>query len=53
MIRYRFITLLIVAAALAFLAGAYQSAVEYGSHNEAGGYIDACGSLPGMVGDDC
>lgn len=23
------------------------------SHNASGGYIDACGDLPGMVGDDC
>jgi hypothetical protein len=23
------------------------------SHNERGGYIDACGDLPGLVGDDC
>lgn len=23
------------------------------THNEAGGYIEACGNLPGMVGDDC
>lgn len=23
------------------------------SHNEAGGYIEACGSLPGVLGDDC
>ena len=23
------------------------------SHNEAGGYRDACGDLPGLLGDDC
>lgn len=23
------------------------------SHNARGGYIDACGELPGMIGDDC
>ena len=23
------------------------------SHNAHGGYIDACGDLPGLVGDDC
>jgi hypothetical protein len=23
------------------------------THNAAGGYIDACGELPGLVGDDC
>ena len=23
------------------------------SHNTAGGYRDACGELPGLVGDDC
>lgn len=23
------------------------------THNEYGGYIDACGDLPGLVGDDC
>jgi hypothetical protein len=24
-----------------------------GSHNAAGGYTEACGELPGMIGDDC
>ena len=24
-----------------------------GSHNTAGGYRDACGELPGLIGDDC
>lgn len=24
-----------------------------GSHNAAGGYRDACGELPGLIGDDC
>lgn len=23
------------------------------SHNAAGGYTDACGELPGLLGDDC
>lgn len=23
------------------------------THNAHGGYIDACGELPGLVGDDC
>lgn len=23
------------------------------THNDAGGYTDACGDLPGLVGDDC
>jgi hypothetical protein len=23
------------------------------SHNAQGGYIEACGELPGMLGDDC
>jgi len=23
------------------------------THNAAGGYIGACGDLPGLVGDDC
>jgi hypothetical protein len=23
------------------------------THNARGGYIDACGDLPGLVGDDC
>ena len=23
------------------------------THNEEGGYIEACGDLPGLVGDDC
>lgn len=49
--RYRYLTLLIVAAALAFLAGAYQAATE--SHNALGGYVEACGDLPGVIGDDC
>jgi hypothetical protein len=49
--RYRFITLLAVACALAFFAGAYEAATS--SHNAFGGYRDACGELPGLVGDDC
>jgi hypothetical protein len=51
--RYRYLTLLIVAAALAFMAGAYQASVDATSHNALGGYRDACGELPGMIGDDC
>lgn len=23
------------------------------SHNAHGGYVDACGELPGLIGDDC
>lgn len=23
------------------------------SHNAAGGYVEACGELPGLIGDDC
>ncbi len=23
------------------------------THNAAGGYADACGDLPGLIGDDC
>lgn len=23
------------------------------SHNARGGYVDACGDQPGMIGDDC
>jgi hypothetical protein len=23
------------------------------SHNDLGGYVDACGDLPGLIGDDC
>jgi hypothetical protein len=26
---------------------------QHGGHNAAGGYIEACGELPGMLGDDC
>lgn len=28
-------------------------AVATPHHNAAGGYIEACGDLPGLVGDDC
>lgn len=26
---------------------------EYATHNAAGGYREACGELPGLLGDDC
>lgn len=26
---------------------------EYPKHNKYGGYVDACGELPPLVGDDC
>lgn len=51
MVRYRYLFALIVAGALAFLAGTYQAATD--PHNGLGGYREACGDLPGMVGDDC
>ena len=44
------------------LTGGFKAGVEFSfarpptdtdSHNALGGYRDACGELPGMVGDDC
>lgn len=41
------------------LTGTLRAGFEFGlkrptaSHNALGGYRDACGELPGMVGDDC
>jgi len=29
------------------------SKLKQESHNEQGGYIESCGDLPGLVGDDC
>jgi hypothetical protein len=29
------------------------SCAQHPTHNAAGGYIDACGDLPGLLGDDC
>jgi hypothetical protein len=37
---------LVAALAVAVLVGC-------STHNAAGGYVPACGQLPGMVGDDC
>lgn len=36
------------------VTGCYPSDDEPGArHNAAGGYVAACGELPGMLGDDC
>ena len=39
-----------IAAAVALAAC---TALPAGRHNAAGGYRDACGDLPGLIGDDC
>ena len=39
-----------IAAAVALAACA---ALPAGRHNAAGGYVDACGELPGLIGNDC
>ncbi len=41
---------LIVAAMLAYACTGCASAP---THNQQGGYIDACGQEPGLIGDDC
>lgn len=48
----------LILAALAVLTGCRATlwAIEWDSrpsHNAAGGYADACGDLPGALGDDC
>lgn len=42
--------LLAIAVALILMAGCARLDA---THNAAGGYIPACGDLPGMLGDDC
>lgn len=42
---------LMVGLMVAGLSGC--AAMQDRTHNAAGGYIDACGNLPGLVGDDC
>lgn len=49
---------ILAALACAMLAGCRVTfwAVEWDTrpaHNAAGGYADACGELPGVLGDDC
>jgi hypothetical protein len=43
--------------ALAVCVSAYEVAQTFEptapTHNAAGGYVDACGDLPGLIGDDC
>jgi len=39
--------------ALIFLTCLALASCATPSHNPAGGYIDACGDLPGLLGDDC
>jgi hypothetical protein len=43
----------ILAAVLTFAMLRTLGAEEVGTHNALGGYRDACGALPGLVGDDC
>lgn len=43
--------LLAVALVTAILLGFAN--VKHETHNARGGYVDACGDQPGMVGDDC
>lgn len=38
---------------LALLLLSLSACASAPSHNDAGGYIDACGDLPGLLGDDC
>ena len=33
--------------------GTMKHSPDGSSHNAAGGYRDACGELPGLIGDDC
>jgi hypothetical protein len=33
--------------------GSYTGSYTGPSHNASGGYVEACGDLPGLVGDDC
>jgi hypothetical protein len=41
----------LILAALAWVAANQLPGAE--THNVAGGYTEACGDLPGMIGDDC
>jgi hypothetical protein len=45
-----FIVLLI---ALSVLGSGCATSGQTPSHNQYGGYIEACGDLPPLVGDDC
>jgi hypothetical protein len=56
MSRLRFIfVLLLWSLALASCAELQQRTHERagGAHNADGGYVEACGDLPGLIGDDC
>lgn len=44
------VALLLEVAVLVFLL---TSCAVTGSHNRHGGYVDACGDLPPVYGDDC
>jgi len=52
MTRTQLIALIGIVLAL-LLALLLSGCVHKPTHNARGGYIDACGDLPGMVGDDC
>ena len=39
--------------ALLLLAASLAGCASSPTHNAAGGYIPACGDLPGTLGDDC
>jgi len=43
----RTVTLLVLAGLVAWIL------TGCASHNPSGGYREACGSLPGLLGDDC
>jgi hypothetical protein len=43
----------LLAWCLVLLALALTACAAAPSHNASGGYADACGSLPGLIGDDC
>jgi hypothetical protein len=51
----RTLTVLTLVAALALLLGCASAPIapDTGSHNASGGYREACGELPGLLGDDC
>ena len=56
--RFRFVLALLSCVASLVTLGAMialylQRGADPPTHNAAGGYIEACGDLPGMVGDDC
>lgn len=45
--------LLLLAAVSLMAACTYNTARDALTHNAQGGHTDACGNLPGMLGDDC